>query len=471
MEIGVLAAVLAVLVHPCSTLAEHRKKLVDKAVLQSIFVETDVDELPVGFSARFRAFGRFSDGQERDITEDVAWTVEVEPGLPAGRPAVRIENEPGRKGLAQRVHTGMVRIVATFTFGDGSTIVGKANFPQVRFGMCEFVEGIFSLIFEPVGRGCREVKSELRQVAIENDVMAIKNEDRFYTNGVFYDQVYFGALQPDKMRRDNYGYRIGQLIFTASKIQSRQPVPGQGDRPFAGYLYFGVFWESFRRDLPLLDYLRLDAELGCTGPCSMAESAQTVAHDLLSIGSDTPQGWQSQIREEVGLNFRGTYAPFTFAIEKSGAADTYWMDLIPLLQAEIGSFFVNHSGTLLTRFSIWGGLRPYISTGSLESAANAVDKRDRDLRVHLFAKYSVRKVLRNALLQGGKFHKQEGNVFTADPDNSVRENAAGIQIGNGKFGFSYTLTRRSSEVKGPPEDLDDEGHYFGKLQFSWILDF
>ena len=152
-----------------------------------------------------------------------------------------------------------------------------------------------------------------KTVYVENDSLFLKpnhDSDRHYTSG-------FGvgfAHQPDwadrlaehipfaaeDQTRTAAGYVFAQQFFTPSDITLDPPDPD--DRPYAGYVYGGVYWQRASDVAPLdaavLDHLQLD--LGIVGPAALGRDTQKLIHEVL--GGDTPRGWNTQLDNEPTLN-------------------------------------------------------------------------------------------------------------------------------------------------------------------------
>lgn len=133
----------------------------------------------------------------------------------------------------------------------------------------------------------------------ENDggILRPGGPDRHYTNGLLFSY----AHQPDWARQVTdglglestataAGYHFGQQIFTPENLTLAMPDPA--DRPYAGYLFGGLFWQRENGDQ--LDHLQTD--LGVVGPSSGADDVQDWVHDW--FGGQDPQGWNTQIGDE-----------------------------------------------------------------------------------------------------------------------------------------------------------------------------
>lgn len=98
--------------------------------------------------------------------------------------------------------------------------------------------------------------------------------------------------------RAGAGYVLGQQIFTPENLTATAPIPT--DRPYAGYLYGGAFWQrqgdwNRREDVSVLDHFEIN--LGLVGEESLGEDIQTWVHEHFQ-GED-PRGWDNQLETEV----------------------------------------------------------------------------------------------------------------------------------------------------------------------------
>jgi lipid A 3-O-deacylase len=90
-------------------------------------------------------------------------------------------------------------------------------------------------------------------------------------------------------------HSIGQIMVTPDNIIRRVPDPD--DLPYSGLLYY---LNSHMRIYD--DYAdKVSTTVGLIGPDSGAESTQEFIHEL--IDSDQPQGWDSQLGNEVAFRF------------------------------------------------------------------------------------------------------------------------------------------------------------------------
>lgn len=139
----------------------------------------------------------------------------------------------------------------------------------------------------------------------ENDLFG--GTDRNYTNGLRIERVgpadrVFPLLREAadlvpgidleriKLRQ---GFALAHSIYTPEDISA--PIPDPNDRPYAGWLH--VSGTVVASDARTQDALQLN--LGVIGPAAGGEFVQSNWHELIS--GVEPEGWDSQLRNEPGL--------------------------------------------------------------------------------------------------------------------------------------------------------------------------
>ncbi len=144
----------------------------------------------------------------------------------------------------------------------------------------------------------------------ENDSTPLKpndNTDRWYTNGLAISGAqrvtgedpwgYVIPFAPGAGRPDATacGWTFGQLMFSPENLSVAAVIPD--DRPYAGYMYLGGFWQRQYGDV--MDHIQLD--LGVIGTASGAEWLQINLHD--AVDTVDPLGWDNQLADEVTIQF------------------------------------------------------------------------------------------------------------------------------------------------------------------------
>jgi hypothetical protein len=155
-------------------------------------------------------------------------------------------------------------------------------------------------------------------IYLDNDLFS--NTDDGYTNG-----IRFSAVSPDLsgfeedpalpswlrsvnhslrfIRREEFDLQrnmvvtLGQQMYTPSDLYINRTDVVKEDRPYAGWLYLGFGYQ-------VSNFNRLDTtvlNIGVVGPSARAKESQDAVHDVR--GFDKFQGWDNQLKDELGLQF------------------------------------------------------------------------------------------------------------------------------------------------------------------------
>ncbi len=146
----------------------------------------------------------------------------------------------------------------------------------------------------------------------ENDLFTSDNRDRYYTSGLQLSLLERGKplkwLESFAQKVPFYRqgssdqtwvqYSFGQKIFTPEDTQAVEVQVS--DRPYAGYLYFtSSIMSRISQEENYDDGNQFEVTLGVVGPSALGEQAQTTVHKI--IGSDIPNGWDNQLKDELAL--------------------------------------------------------------------------------------------------------------------------------------------------------------------------
>lgn len=104
--------------------------------------------------------------------------------------------------------------------------------------------------------------------------------------------------------RAAYGVVLGQNMYTASDIRLKPSQIPAKDHPYGAWLYVGLHREVYSSDER---YWQYGFDIGCIGPCALGQPAQNFIHKYIT-DSPSPQGWGSQIHNELGIEFRYEHA-------------------------------------------------------------------------------------------------------------------------------------------------------------------
>lgn len=271
---------------------------------------------------------------------------------------------------------------------------------------------------------------------LDNDSLLFQDKDGLYTSGT---QIRVTSMQQtDKSIARAAGWRLGQLVWTASDIKIPPEQLAAPEHPYAAWLYTGWFAQTHTQDG---GYTQSGIDIGCLGPCAGGKPIQDGLHRLLH--QRLPQGWSKQVKNEMGLQLDWAWSPRRFALGSNA-------DWAPNVQARLGNIFTDAT------------LGSVLRIGSL----NALPQQATN---HLFLRTEVRAVGYNASLQGGYF--SNGNVHTVKPRRAVGEvelgwlwqSAPGGQ--GGQYAAQIGFVRRGNEIKGLSNALGAQN--FARLQFSY----
>ena len=307
----------------------------------------------------------------------------------------------------------------------------------------------------------------------ENDLIA--KTDRHYTNGVKLSWISHDLTgYADSGRLPNWSLplirrlpfinepglqrnvvlSIGQNIYTPGDIEAEALI--EDDRPYAGWTYFGIGLHS-KTDRRLDS---MEIQLGMVGPASFAEQTQKWVHGL--TGSQYPNGWDNQIKNEPGLAVvyeRKWRFPYDGNVGKLG------VDVIPHLGAALGNVYTYANTGMEARLG-WNiprdfGISLIRPAGASNAPLNAQDPRissDQGFGLYVFAIVDGRAVLHNIFLDGNTFadsHRVDKKHFVADIGTGV-----GLIIN--RFKLCYTHVLRTKEFEGQEDD-----QVFGSITLSF----
>ena len=294
-------------------------------------------------------------------------------------------------------------------------------------------------------------------VVFENDLFY--GTDRNYTNGIraawlsgpkepanWVSRVagHF-PLFPDGANL-RLSYAVGQSMYVPTDISVANPA--RGERPYAGWLYgsVGAIAESDDQ----LDQLQLT--VGIIGPASLARQTQEFVHDI--TGSDAPKGWDTQLKNELGvvLTYQRSWRQF-----ESGSVLGFSFDLTPHAGAALGNVFTyaNTGMTLRLGHRLTDDYGPPRIQPSLPGSGFFVPQDG--VSWYLFAGVEGRAVARNIFLDGNSFRDSR----SVDKHPLVADFQFGLAINFDDIRLSYTHVLRSPEFEG--QNLRDN---FGALSLS-----
>ena len=261
----------------------------------------------------------------------------------------------------------------------------------------------------------------------ENDSKPLKpnnSRDRHYSHGLaisvahqpdwakniagFIDQI--TPLKSD-LNELAIGYTAGQLFLTPEDITATELITD--DRPYAGYLYAGIYLDRAKQDtnshIATNDRFRLD--LGVVGQISQADDFQQEIHDL--IDSDFPAGWFNQLEDEPTIQFYYT-RKWRIDIGQLSFNKPNTIDIIPQVGFALGTVHRNLNAALTVRAGL--NLPNDFGPASLAEPAAGLSIKRNPFYLYGFAKVSQQVVEHNMFLEGNNFtssHSVDEKLLTA----------------------------------------------------------
>ncbi|WP_423681554.1 lipid A-modifier LpxR family protein [Undibacterium sp. WLHG33] len=276
----------------------------------------------------------------------------------------------------------------------------------------------------------RESGKSIWQLEIENDSLLMNKDDRFYTAGNHLQQ---GFVRQTATQSTEYGWRVGQDLYTSSDIKLQPSQLAPNDHPYAAWLYAGVFGQKTQMTGRSW---RWSVDVGCLGPCAGGEWTQNHLHRILQ--QPQPQAWSTQLRNEWGMVLGGEMSPGRLLPFEG-------VDMSPRFKARFGNIFTDASAQLELRAGHLNSL-PY-------QPAN-----------YAFARAEAKVVGYNATIQGGYFNNEPGKLT---PKRYGGEIELGYLWQAEKYAVSASLLRRANEIKQISDATGAQN--FVRLQFSYAM--
>ncbi len=293
-------------------------------------------------------------------------------------------------------------------------------------------------------------------VTLDNDILL--GNDNGYTNG-----IYFSWFEVDDQNESSHPdwltaplswsvnvesakntlqvYSLGQVMVTPEDITLENPPVN--DLPYSGTLLFNstfITIEASHADA-------IATVIGIVGPSSGAEETQKWVHDL--VGADEPQGWDTQLEDEIIFQFlRGR-------LWRTWSRPDDRMDFLVLAEAGLGTLSSFAASAMLYRFG--SDLSSTFATPLLINTRSA-NPAAINGAWYFFAGVRFEYVF-NAIYVDGNTYRESRSI---DYDHS--------QIGV-TTGLAYSWDNTSITValydSNISDDLSGEFTQFGTLTFGW----
>jgi len=296
----------------------------------------------------------------------------------------------------------------------------------------------------------------------ENDVFG--NTDSSYSDGsrlslLMYrpegDQEWLNIPFTQGLDRVHFiSLSLTQQMFTPTDLTQSTLI--EDDRPYAGWLYgeIGLHQSSPRH----LDSLSL--QVGVVGPASGMEQLQEFVHK--KIDSDIAQGWDNQIKNELGvqLNYQHKWRFIPkpiLGLESS---------IIPYVGGEFGNIAIKANSGMLVRFG-WNVPQDFGSSTIDEGGENGIPVRrhclvdtPRPWSFNFHIAGGVTAVARDIFLDGNTFQESH----SVDKNRLKAYGAFGFSGRYKNFNFDYIRTYHTQQFKE-----GSSSHSIGSIIVSYLF--
>ena len=216
---------------------------------------------------------------------------------------------------------------------------------------------------------------------------------------------------------------LGMEMFTASDITIPDPLPG--DHPYAGVLYLDSSVMSKGR----VSNHQFALRLGFVGPASGASEVQKWLHEV--IGSEIPQGWDTQLSNEPIVNL---FYQYSRRLLRKASSDRVGGDFTVNGGGGLGNYYIGANIGLMARI----GFRlpdNYGTTPLLGGAESVVGLTPERKRFYAYA------FLASRAFGVVRWLPTDGNTFTesrsGDRDDWFASLSAGLVAGYGRVVLAY----------------------------------
>jgi hypothetical protein len=232
-----------------------------------------------------------------------------------------------------------------------------------------------------------------------------------------------------------------------------EPNPGADDQPYSGILYVDSILYARKQGWTHAWQLKL----GVVGPASQADDVQREWHEL--VGADKPQGWDTQLPDELVVNLGYTVAHLAAAGHMGESAE--WR-VVPVATAGLGNYFTG-AGVGVYGEVGWN-LVDALGITALRSGLNAASTVGAGpmerWSISFFGGTGVYGVARYLPLDGTMFRDSR----SVDSEPVIGMASAGFSVRRNGFALGLAHTRFSETFETQRHRMD-----FGTMGVSWIL--
>lgn len=254
-------------------------------------------------------------------------------------------------------------------------------------------------------------------------------------------------------REHQFGYTLGQLIYTPERLDVLEPQPA--DRFWGGYLYLGTIAQRENET----DVETIEVDVGVIGRYAYAEQAQTLIHKWRDF--DLPQGWSNQLRSEPTINAH--YLRVGKGRLQARLASRLQGDVTPHYGVAVGTVFnyVHGGATLRLGDDLRAAPAATIEIPSLGAMSEF------EHRWNIFARLDLRITAYNAFIDGGMLHGEPHPTLTRLEPVTFMLNR-GLSFETKDWRVTILFNRRSREFNHIPGSRSI--HSFGTVNFEYRFD-
>lgn len=270
----------------------------------------------------------------------------------------------------------------------------------------------------------------------DNDYYISSKHDRYYTEGSFV--YYRHALKQEnihpKIEKKIIDFEMGQKLYNS--YWSHVPDPNMHDRPFAGYAYASAAMSWLYKSESVL---KASAQLGMLGPSAMGKETQTFFHKEVLKAYYTVEGWQYQVKNELGLNLDLSYQHLFYHSKNR------LIDISGTSALQLGNTFSGANAGLIIRF---GKMNRFYESSSVNSRIKnkSGDTQKTPLEIFLFTKPQLNFAAYDGTIQGGLFRADKGPV-TFGIKHWVYVQQIGLNFAWKRFSSKAIVTLKTKEVQ------------------------
>ncbi len=328
--------------------------------------------------------------------------------------------------------------------------------------MVPMVGLVISIITAPL---CAELPppDSFISVQMENDFFA-SSGDRYYTHGTQLSVLKKMAPPAGLERLSEWvpfyekgqqlslvNYTFGQKIFTPNDTDETSVV--EGDRPYAGYLYFSAAVLSQIHSTAEVDHGNMfEITLGVVGPSAMSRQSQTNFHDL--VGIDSPKGWDNQLKDEPALGV--SYTRFWRLVEP--LSNGLQLGINPHMNMVVGNVYTYGAGGVM--FRLGDHLKRDLSPPNIRPGfpGLAYFRGGDEPSWYLFLGFESRLIARDIFLDGNTFKES----YSVEKEKLVGDMQFGVVYLVNRWRFAFSNMIRTKEY-----DTQEDTTHYGALNISF----